>query len=127
SLHDARFQDFAISGDDGPVDVSGNRLPFSAREMAATGLTWAPPSGFFAWGTASYTGDRFLDEENEAKAPSFTTWAAGVGYRFGKYALRLDGTNLSDERVPVSISEFGDGQVYILPARAYRLSLDVRF
>jgi hypothetical protein len=27
----------------------------------------------------------------------------------------------------VSLSEFGDGQVYLLPARAFRLSLDARF
>jgi len=127
SLHDARFQDFAIVGEEGLVPVAGNQLPFSAREMAATGLTWAPPSGFFAWGTLSYTGDRFLDEENAAKAPSFTLVSAGVGYRFGRYAVRLDGTNLSDERPPVALSEFGDGQVYILPARAYRLGLEVKF
>jgi iron complex outermembrane receptor protein len=127
SLHDARFVDFAIPGDEGPVSVAGNRLPFSARHLAATGLTWAPPSGAFAWATLNYTGDRFLDEENAAPASSFTTWSAGVGYRFGKYALRLDGTNLSDERPAVSLSEFGNGQVYILPARAFRLSLEARF
>jgi iron complex outermembrane receptor protein len=127
SYHDARFQDFAIEGDEGPVSVAGNRLPFSARHLAATGLTWAPPSGLFAWATVQYTGDRFLDEENEAPAPAFTTWSAGVGYRFGRYALRLDGENLGDRRDPVSLSEFGDGQVYLLPARAFRLSLDARF
>jgi hypothetical protein len=41
--------------------------------------------------------------------------------------VRLDGTNLSDKRPPVAISEFGNGQVYILPARAYRLGLEVKF
>jgi iron complex outermembrane recepter protein len=127
SLHDARFEDFAIAGDDGPESVAGNRLPFSARSLAATGLTWAPPSGLFAWATVQYTGDRFLDEENEALAPAFTTWSAGVGYRFGRYALRLDGVNLNDRRDPVSQSEFGDGQVYLMPARAFRLSLEAKF
>ncbi len=127
SLHDARFRDFEIQGDDGLVPVSGNRLPFSARNMAATGLTYASPSGLFGWATVNYTGDRYLDEENAALSPSFTTWSAGIGYRIGKYAVRLDGTNLSDERPPVSQSEFGDGQVYILPARAFRLSLEAKF
>ncbi len=127
SLHDARFRDFEIQGDDGLESVAGNHLPFSARNMASTGLTYAAPSGLFGWGSLNYTGDRYLDEENAALSPSYTLVSAGLGYRFGKYSLRLDGTNLGDKRPPVSQSEFGDGQVYILPARAFRLSLEAKF
>jgi hypothetical protein len=37
------------------------------------------------------------------------------------------GYNLNDSRAPVSQSELGDGQYYLLQARAFRLGLGYRF
>ncbi len=67
------------------------------------------------------------DEQNDILAPSFTTWAAGIGYRTSHCELRLDGLNLNDSRQTVSLSELGDGQYYIMPARSFRLTLSTRF
>jgi outer membrane receptor protein involved in Fe transport len=43
-----------------------------------------------------------------ALAEPFTTVDVGVGYRFNRYDLRLDGRNLGDRRDPVAESEAGD-------------------
>jgi len=53
--------------------------------------------------------------------------SAGVGYRFSRYEVRVDGTNLSDERDPIAESELGDAQYYRMPARAYRLTFRAGF
>ena len=127
SWHDARFRNFEEELDGENTRLDGNRLQLSARDLASAGLIWAPARGIFGSVTVNYTGSRFLDEQNEILAPSYTTWAAGLGYRSGLWELRLDGFNLNDIRPPVSLSELGDGQYYILPARNFRLTLATRF
>jgi outer membrane receptor protein involved in Fe transport len=128
SYHDARFRDFVDFTADGlQVQVGGNRLPLSAHHLGGAGLLYRPASGPTAWVTMSYVGNRFLDRENVALVPSYTTWAAGVGYRFARWELRLDGWNLNDTRPPVAASEFGPNQFYVLPARSFRLGADFRF
>ena len=57
---------------------------------------------------------------------SYTTVDAGIGYRFARWELRLDGYNLSDRRDPVAISELGDGQAYRLPGRSAMLTAVLR-
>ena len=51
-----------------------------------------------------------------------STYDAGIGYRFDTWTLRLDGRNLNDQRPPISNSELGNSQSYILPARFIELS-----
>ncbi|MBW8874426.1 MAG: TonB-dependent receptor [Acidobacteria bacterium] len=125
--HDAKFRDFVKLLDGENLQLAGHRLQLSARDLASAGLIWAPARGLFGSATVNYTGSRLLDEQNEILAPSYTTWAAGIGYRSGTWELRLDGLNLNDTRPPVSLSELGDGQYYILPARNFRLTLATRF
>jgi outer membrane receptor protein involved in Fe transport len=128
SNHDARFRDFAsIFDQPEPEQVRGNRLPLSARDMAATGLTYAPAHGLSVWALYSWVGDRFLDEVNEVLAPSYGTWSAGVRWAFDRFAIRFEGFNINDTRPPVALSELGGGQVYLLPARSLRLTLDTHF
>jgi outer membrane receptor protein involved in Fe transport len=62
-------------------------------------------------------GRRFLDEENTAPVGGYMNLDANVGYRFGRYELTLEGTNLSNQRPPVTSSEFGSQSFYLLPAR----------
>jgi outer membrane receptor protein involved in Fe transport len=75
----------------------------------------------------NYVGDRFLNKRNTALADAYTTWAAGIGYHFGHWTIRVDGENLNDERPPVAESELGDAQYYRLPARTTRLTLAKSF
>ncbi|HEV7507153.1 MAG TPA: TonB-dependent receptor [Thermoanaerobaculia bacterium] len=125
--HDAKFRKLTEELDGEDTVLDGNRLQLSAKALASAGLIYSPAHGFFGSVTVNYTGSRVLDEQNEILAPSFTTWAAGIGYRAGVWELRLDGLNLNDTRPPVSLSELGDGQYYILPARSLRLTLSTRF
>jgi iron complex outermembrane receptor protein len=127
SWHDAKFRDFVQDFDGVPTQLRGNRLEMSARNLASAGLIYAPAQGLTGSVLANYVGDRFLNKRNTALTPSYTTWGASLGYRFGAWDLRLSGENLNDTRPPVAESELGDAQYYILPARTFRLGLGYRF
>lgn len=117
-LHSSEFRDFVQSFDGVPTQLAGNKLEMSPANQGAIGLVYFPDHGFSASAVVDFVGDRFLTKRNTAKAESYTTWSAGVGYRFRAGELRLDGHNLNDTRPPVAESELGDAQYYLLPARS---------
>jgi iron complex outermembrane receptor protein len=128
SYHDAKYTNYLALSNDGVLEqLAGDRLPLSAHDLGAVGLIYAPASGFTGWATINYTGSRFLDRENTALASSYATWAAGLGYRFAAWELRLDGWNLSDSRAPIAASEFGPSQYYRMNGRSFRGTLVFRF
>lgn len=91
------------------------------------GLLYAPDQGFSATAVARYVGRRFLDEENTAPVGGYTTFDANLGYRFGRYQLALEGSNLSNQRPPVTSSEFGSQSFYLLPARMLWVRLNYKW
>ena len=124
SLHDARFRQFVEDTGGGSQDFAGHRLEMSARDMASMGFSYGRSTGWQGWTQGNYVGSRFLDKENEAIAPAYVTWDAGVAYRLDKtWEIRLDGRNLNDQRPPISESELGEGSYYLLPARTLLLGL----
>ena len=127
SFHDARFRDYVAEFDGVPTQLGGKRLEMSARHLAAFGLVYAPASGATAGVEWSFVGGRYLNMRNTALADAYGTLGASVGYRAGKWELRVDGRNLTDERPPVAESELGDAQYYRLPARRVDATLTVRF
>jgi iron complex outermembrane receptor protein len=128
SRHDARYSDFlGLFDEPEPVQLRGNRLPFSARNLFSTGLTYASARGLSAWATYNWVDSRFLDEVNSNLAPSYGTVSAGLGYAFARFAVRVEGFNLNDKRAPIALSELGGGQVYLLPARSVRVTVDTKF
>jgi iron complex outermembrane receptor protein len=127
SFHDARFTDFVSDFGDGPTQVGGNRLPASARHMGTAAVTYAPAKGLNVHARIQFVGDRFLDEVNTALVPSYTTFAAGMGYRVSNWEVRVDGRNLNNQRAPLSLSEMGSGAFYLLPARRVDARLSYRF
>lgn len=127
SLHDAEFRDFLREFDGVPTQLRGNRLELSPRELASAGLVYSPARGFTAQAVVQYVGERWLNARNTALAADYTTYGAGVGYRFGDWGVRLDGRNLGDTRPAISESEVGDAQYYRLPARSFELALTRRF
>jgi iron complex outermembrane receptor protein len=128
SYHDARYTSFLGLNDAGGLEqLAGDRLPLSAHDLGALGFIYRPASGFTGWATLNYTGSRFLDPENTALASAYATWAAGVGYRFAAWELRLDGWNLGDSRAPIAASELGPEQFYRLNGRSFRGTLVFRF
>jgi outer membrane receptor protein involved in Fe transport len=112
SLHDARYVDSLRDLGAGPVQLAGNRLPMSPRNLASFGVLYHPSNGFFCHADIQYVGDRYMNEENTALAAAYTTWSAGIGWQQKSWQIRLDGQNLSDNRSPSALSEMGDGQVY---------------
>jgi outer membrane receptor protein involved in Fe transport len=91
--------------------------------LAAAGLLYTPSSGFNSTFVAQYVGRRFLDEENIAPVGGYTALDATLGYAVRHFKLALQGTNLTNQRPPVSASEFGSQSFYLLPARAVWLRL----
>ena len=47
----------------------------------------------------------------------YVTEDATLGYSFGATSVSFEGTNLSNQRPPVTASEFGSQSFYLLPAR----------
>ena len=71
-------------------------------------------------------GRRFLDEENTAPVGGYAALAATLGYHFGRYSITLEGTNLTNQRPPVTASEFGSESFYLLNARMVWVRLGYR-
>jgi outer membrane receptor protein involved in Fe transport len=130
AYHDAHFTQYLFfDGDSGSyVDVAGKQLPLSPHQLASAGILYEPAQGIGATVVMTYVGRRFLDEENIAPVGGYTKLDATLGYRLGHYQIAIDGTNLTNQRPPVSASEFGSESFYLLNARtvwlrlAYRLS-----
>lgn len=119
SWHDAHFTQYQFFG----VNVAGNELPLSPRQLASAGVLYQPPRGFGATLVMTYVGRRYLDEENIAPVGGYTRLDATLGYGFGQYEVALEGTNLTNQRPPVSASEFGSESFYLLNARTLWLHL----
>lgn len=128
SYHDARFTDFIKEFDPGvPTQLAGKRLEMSAHHLFSTGLIYGSDAGVVADVIVKYTGSRFLNQRNTAPAEAFTTLDAGIGYRAKRWEVRVDGRNLGNRRDPVSESELGDAQYYLMPARRADATVSFRF
>jgi iron complex outermembrane recepter protein len=117
SYHNARFTQYLFFDGVSNVQLAGNQLPLSPHLLAAAGLLYTPAQGFSSTLVAQYVGRQFLDEENTAAVGGYMTLAANLGYRFGRYRILLEGNNLTNQRQPVSASEFGSESFYLLNAR----------
>lgn len=125
--HDARFRDYEQAFDGVVTQLDGKRIEMSPRDLASIGGSFGAASGWRGSLAVNYTGERMLNKRNTALAGGFTTVSAGVGYAAGFGEIRVDGTNLTNRRDPVSESELGDAQYYLVPARAIRVSYSRSF
>lgn len=125
AYHDAKFTKYLFADPDTgtDVDVAGKVLPLSPRRLASVGVLYTPRTGFYTTIVGSYVGRRYLNEENTAPVGGFSTLAATVGYRFHRYAVSFEGTNLTNRRPPITASEFGSESFYLLNGRAEWLKL----
>ena len=128
AYHDAHFTQYLFFDADANsyVDVAGKQLPLSPRHLASAGILYTPRQGLNSTLVVSYIGRRYLDEENVAPVGGYTKLDATLGYAFGHYLLSLEGTNLTNQRPPVSASEFGSESFYLLNARALWVRLAFR-
>jgi iron complex outermembrane receptor protein len=127
SFHDARFRSFVFEFDGVPTELAGKRLEMSAQHLLSGGLLYARNPGLLATLEVKYVGSRYLNKRNTALADGYAAVDASIGYRFGRYEVRLDGRNLGDVRPPVAESELGDAQYYRFPARRLDVSVSTRF
>jgi iron complex outermembrane recepter protein len=117
SYHDARFTQDRFFDGTSSVDVGGNQLTLSPHILAAAGLLYTPERGVSATAVARYVGRRYLDQENTAPVGGYTTLEVNVGYAWDRLHVTVEGTNLTNQRPPVTSSEFGSESFYLLPAR----------
>ncbi len=127
SFHNARFRDYLTEFDGEPTQLGGKRLEMSARHLASVGAMLAPSKGVLAGIEVTYVGSRYLNKRNTALAPGYGMLTLRGGYRLRRWELRADAQNLTDERPPVSESEIGEAQYYLLPARRIDVTLTTRF
>ncbi|MHB8680250.1 MAG: TonB-dependent receptor, partial [Rudaea sp.] len=125
AYHDAYFTQylFADPNTGTNVDVAGRSLPLSPHLLAAAGILYTPKTGVYATLVGNFVGRRYLDEENTAPVGGYSTLAATIGYRFGRYAVSFEGTNLTNRRPPVTSSEFGSQSFYLLNGRTAWMKL----
>jgi prepilin-type processing-associated H-X9-DG protein len=123
AYHNDQFTNYLFFDGVSSVNVAGNQLTLSPHILASGGFLYTPATGFNATVVVNYVGQRYLDEENTALVPGYTTLAATLGYKFGRYQASLEGTNLTNQRPPVSASEFGSESFYLLNARMIWLKL----
>ena len=128
AYHDAHFTQYLLfDGDTNAyVDVAGKQLPLSPRHLASGGIMYTPRQGFNSTLVVTYVGRRYLDEENLAPVGGYTKLDATVGYAAGHYQLSLEGSNLTNQRPPVSASEFGAESFSLLNARSLWVRLAYR-
>jgi outer membrane receptor protein involved in Fe transport len=105
------------------IDVAGRQLPLSPYVLASMGLLYTPREGFASSVVVRYVGRRFLDVENIAPVGGYALFDATLGYGFNRYRIALEGTNLTNQRAPVSASEFGSQSFHLLPPRSIWLRL----
>ncbi len=127
SWHDARFTHYTANEGGADVVADGRQLTLSPHWLGALGVAYAPTGGLFGPATVNYVGARFLDIANTARVGAYATVDAEVGYRWGRYSLAVNATNLGDQRPPVTASEFGDQSFYRLNGRRVFVDLTARF
>jgi outer membrane receptor protein involved in Fe transport len=99
----------------------------SPYHLGGVGIAYAPAKGPTATAEMNYVGAVFLNQRNTAPTGGYATYSASLGWREKAWDLRLSGQNLTDRRKPVSESELGDAQYYLLPGRHVTLGFRFRF
>ncbi|XTZ40396.1 TonB-dependent receptor PqqU [Salmonella enterica] len=111
----------------------GNRMPGIARNMGYASLGWIPDQGWYAGADVRYMSDIMANDENSAKAPSYTVAGINTGYKFsyGNWLMDVFGRvdNLFDrEYVGSVIVNESNGRYYEpAPGRNYGVGLSVAY
>lgn len=120
-----------VCGDD---NCEGNRMPGIARNMGYAALEYAPAEGFYAGADVRYMSDIQADDENDAKAPTYTVASLNSGYKFRiRESWQLDVwgrvDNLFDrEYVGSVIVNEGNGRYFEpAPGRNYGVGVNLSY
>lgn len=86
TLLDATYQSNAC----GDESCKGNRIPGIARNMVYASFGYEPESGWYAGTDMHYMSNIAANDDNSAKAPSYTVVGLNSGYKFTREAWTLD-------------------------------------
>ncbi|MEJ8325584.1 TonB-dependent receptor PqqU [Kosakonia sacchari] len=112
---------------------NGNRIPGIARNMGFASLGWIPDQGWYAGADARYMSDIMANDENSAKAPSYTVTGLNTGYKFsyGNWMMDVFGRvdNLFDRKYvgSVIVNEGNNRYYEPAPGRNYGVGLSVAY
>ncbi|WP_200525640.1 TonB-dependent receptor PqqU [Klebsiella pneumoniae] len=113
------------------ASCNGNRIPGIARNMGYASFGYQPEQGWFAGSDIRYMSDIMANDENTAKAPSWTVVGLTTGYKwsYGRMDMDLFGRidNLFDrEYVGSVIVNESNGRYYEpAPGRNYGIGLNL--
>ncbi len=113
------------------ASCNGNRIPGIARNMGYASFGYQPEQGWYAGSDIRYMSDIMANDENTAKAPSWTVVGLTTGYKwsYGRMDMDLFGRidNLFDrEYVGSVIVNESDGRYYEpAPGRNYGIGLNL--
>ncbi|HBY8000926.1 TPA: TonB-dependent receptor, partial [Klebsiella pneumoniae] len=113
------------------ASCNGNRIPGIARNMGYASFGYQPEQGWYAGSDIRYMSDIMANEENTAKAPSWTVVGLTTGYKwsYGRMDMDLFGRidNLFDrEYVGSVIVNESNGRYYEpAPGRNYGIGLNL--
>ncbi|HDU6200712.1 TonB-dependent receptor PqqU [Klebsiella quasipneumoniae] len=115
----------------GDASCNGNRIPGIARNMGYAFFGYQPEQGWYAGSDIRYMSDIMANDENTAKAPSWTVVGLTTGYKwsYGRMDMDLFGRvdNLFDrEYVGSVIVNESNGRYYEpAPGRNYGIGLNL--
>lgn len=115
----------------GDASCNGNRIPGIARNMGYASFGYQPEQGWYAGSDIRYMSDIMANDENTAKAPSWTVVGLTTGYKwsYGRRDMDLFGRvdNLFDrEYVGSVIVNESNGRYYEpAPGRNYGIGLNL--
>lgn len=115
------------------TNCNGNRMPGIARNMGYASFGYLPESGWYAGVDARYLSDIMANDENTAKAPSWTVAGLNTGYKwlFGAWTLDVFGRvdNLFDRQYAGSVIVNESNGRYFEPApgRNYSTGMTVNY
>ncbi|EPH0827962.1 TonB-dependent receptor PqqU [Klebsiella pneumoniae] len=113
------------------ASCNGNRIPGIARNMGYASFDYQPEQGWYAGSDIRYMSDIMANDENTAKAPSWTVVGLTTGYKwsYGRMDMDLFGRidNLFDrEYVGSVIVNESNGRYYEpAPGRNYGIGLNL--
>ncbi|SXY28265.1 tonB-dependent receptor yncD [Klebsiella pneumoniae] len=113
------------------ASCNGNRIPGIARNMGYASFGYQPEQGWYAGSDIRYMNDIMANDENTAKAPSWTVVGLTTGYKwsYGRMDMDLFGRidNLFDrEYVGSVIVNESNGRYYEpAPGRNYGIGLNL--
>jgi len=106
--------------------INGNRLKFIAKQSFSLWSTYKITQDFTLGGGAYYMSDRYMNDANTLRVPSYWRFDAMASYRINQHvSLRLNVTNLTDKLIYEGshVGLFAN----VAPGRAVRLTANLKY